>query len=349
MTVRWIDIDLDAYRRNLTLVRDRVAPAKVMPVVKNNAYGHGITQIVSAAVAEGVTAIGVLDASVGIQLRESGVPDSVILFAWLFAPDEQYSQSINAQIDLGVSTIWQLQAIVSDVQETPARIHLKIDTGLGRAGARPDEWPALIAAARAAEKAGAVIIVGAWTHIAEASHEEDSASIELFHSAVNLLGERRNLLRHLAASAASYSRADSRFELVRVGAFTYGIAPGDGVSPEQLGLSPVMALRGVVTAVSDDGTAIVPIGLTDGLLSLRGAELEASVGGERVPVMSIDATTTTVGAPHAAIGDVVTFFGSAARGEPTLQEWADSLGTIGEEIVSRLTTRIERRVSGAGL
>jgi alanine racemase len=191
-----------------------------------------------------------------------------------------------------------------------------------------------------------VKIIGAWTHISEASDQEDSTSIALFDVAVGLLGERTDLVRHLAASAASYSRADSRFDLVRVGAFSYGIAPGDGVSPGQLGLSPVMALRGAVTSVGDDGTAVVPIGLVDGLLSIRGAALEVSVDGVRAPVVSINPTTTTVGAPQAVIGDVVTFFGSAARGESTLQEWADSLGTIGEEIVSRLTTRIERRFSG---
>jgi alanine racemase len=345
---RWIDIDLDGYRRNLALVRMRVAPAEVMAVVKNDAYGHGIGPIVSAALAEGVTTIGVLDAAVGIDLRRAGVPPAIVLFAWLFGADENYRQAIEARIDLGVSTVWQLAAIVDAVGDIPARIHVKIDTGLGRAGARESEWPALVAAARAAELSGAVTIEGVWTHIAEASDIEDSAAIARFDRAIAVLGKGDTVVRHLAASAASYLRSDSRFDLVRVGAFTYGIAPGDGVTSSALGLIPVMALRARVVGIHDDGTAVIPIGLVDGMPSLRGAHLDAAHAESRVPILRVDPTTTRILAPRAALGDVVTLFGSNERSEPTLQEWADALGTIGEEIVVRLSPRIERRHHSMG-
>ncbi|MGV8969525.1 MAG: alanine racemase [Microbacteriaceae bacterium] len=343
---KWIDIDLSAFRRNLALVRSRVVPAEVMVVVKNDAYGHGIEKIVESCVAEGVTWIGVLDSAVGVALRQSGVGGDVAMFAWLFAPDEDYGEAIDARIDLGVSSLWQLASIVDSVTHSPARIHLKLDTGLGRAGARVDEWSALVAAARVAEQSGAVAIVGAWTHIAEASEDDDSASISLFKWGVETLGHRDQIVRHLAASAASYARRDSRFDLVRVGAFTYGIAPGEGVSPVQLGLTPVMALRGVVTAVGSDGTAVIPIGLIDGMPSLREAVIFVTHDAHKATVLHVDATETTVFAPDAAVGDIVTFFGSSDRGEPTLQEWADALGTIGEEIAVRISPRIERRYVG---
>lgn len=347
MTDVWIDIDLEAYRHNLATVRARVAPAEVMVVVKNDAYGHGVKAIVQSALDAGVTAVGVLDARLGVELRAAGAPEDVLLFAWLFAPDEDYREAISSGVDLGVSTVSQLQSIVSAVTSSPARIHLKIDTGLGRAGARPEQWPDLVAAATDAERAGAVKIVGVWTHISEASEEDDSASIALYRKAVDALGEREELLRHLAASAASFERHDSRFDIVRVGAFTYGIAPGDGISPQQLGLRPVMALRGRVTSVDSAGNAHVPIGLVDGMPSLRGCSLSASLASHRVAITEVEATSTTIVAPGAQIGDVVTFFGSAERAEPTLQEWADSLGTIGEEIVVRMSPRIERRYSNS--
>jgi alanine racemase len=345
----WAEIDLDAYRRNLRLVRKRVAPAEVMTVVKNDAYGHGIEAVVAAAVEEGVRFVGVLDAAVGVELRSSGLPRSVRLFAWLFAPDEDYAEAALAGVELGVSSVEQLDRIVStsSAGATGAvpRVHAKIDTGLGRAGARPEDWPALVAAIDAEADAGRVEFAGLWTHIAEASEAEDSASIAAFESAaLEVSPERRGgLARHLAASAASYERADSRFDLVRVGAFGYGIAPGGGVSPSSLGLTPVMSLRARVIDRVDD-SAVLPVGAADGLPDAPSG-LEGAVAGRRVAI-SVGLSETLVADPSLEPGDVVTLFGREDRGEPTLQEWADALGTIGEEIVVRLSPRIERRITG---
>jgi alanine racemase len=342
----WAEIDLDAYRANLRLLRARVAPADVMTVVKNDAYGHGIRPIVDTAVAEGVRFVGVLDAAVGIALRDTGLPRDVRLFAWLFAPDEEYSTAVDAGVELGVSSVAQLDRIVTAVsQGTPgsvARVHAKIDTGLGRAGARPEEWPALVAAIETETTAGRIEFAGLWTHIAEASDDEDSASIAAFEEAALEVSpeRRRGLVRHLAASAASFSRSDSRFDLVRVGAFGYGIAPGDGVSPSSLGLTPVMSLRARV--VDRDGdAAVIAVGSVDGLPVADG--LDAAVGGRRTPV-SVGLSETLVHDADARPSDVVTLFGREERGEPTLQDWADAAGTIGEEIAVRLSPRIPRIV-----
>jgi alanine racemase len=345
----WAEIDLDAYRRNLRLVRRRVAPAEVMAVVKNDAYGHGIDAVVTAAVDEGVRFVGVLDAPVGVELRAAGLPRSVRLFAWLFAPDEDYAAAAAAGVELGVSSVDQLDRIVSSSSAGASgaipRVHAKIDTGLGRAGARPEDWPTLVAAIDAEADAGHVEFAGLWTHIAEASEAEDSASIAAFESAALEVSPRRreSLVRHLAASAASYDRADSRFDLVRVGAFGYGIAPGGGVAPSSLGLTPVMSLRARVVDRAGD-SAVLAIGAADGLPdSARG--LHAAVAGRRVAI-DIGLTETLVADPSLEPGDVVTLLGREDRGEPTLQEWADGLGTIGEEIVVRLSPRIERRITG---
>ncbi|RWZ61442.1 alanine racemase [Labedella populi] len=352
----WAEVDLDAYRANLLRVRSRVAPAEIMVVVKNDAYGHGIRPIVGAAVAEGVRFVGVLDPGVGIELRASGLPESVRLFAWLFAADENYGPAAAARVELGVSSVEQLRRIVSTTdgprRDVLPRIHAKIDTGLGRAGARAEDWPALVRAIEAEARAGRVEFVGLWTHIAEASDEEDSVSIAAFErAALEVAPERRaDLVHHLAASAASFSRADSRFDLVRVGAFGYGIAPGGGVSPASLGLIPVMSLHARVVAVEgegDDAVAVLPIGTADGLLPGDVEGLEAASGGRRA-VVSIGLTETLVRDADLRVGDVVTLFGREDRGEATLQEWADALGTIGEEIVVRLSSRIERRVIDGG-
>jgi alanine racemase len=130
-----------------------------------------------------------------------------------------------------------------------------------------------------------------------------------------------------------------------VGAFAYGIAPGDGISPGALGLRPVMALRARVVAIDGQGRGRLPIGAADGLPTVGGGVLEASLNGSPIAIDRIDITEVVL-APGTAPGDTITLFGDAAHGEQTLQDWADALDTIGEELVVRLTQRIERRTTG---
>jgi alanine racemase len=344
----WAEIDLDAYRANLRRVRDAVAPASVMTVVKNDAYGHGLRRITAAAVDEGVRFIGVLDPSVGVDLRRSGLDDDVRLFAWLFGPAEDYAEAVEHGVELGVSSESQLERIIATAGGRVARVHAKIDTGLGRAGARPEDWAGVVAAIERRADQGLVEFAGVWTHIAEASDDEDTASIRAFERAVAVVSDsrRRGLVRHLAASAASFARDDSRFDLVRVGAFGYGIAPGDGVTPSSLGLVPVLSLRARVAAIDAAGRAVLPIGAVDGLPG-SGVGLTASIGGRRAAI-EVGLVETRVATDSLLVGDVVTLIGREDRGEPTLQEWADTTGTIGEEIAVRLSPRIERRFVEGG-
>ena len=195
-------------------------------------------------------------------------------------------------------------------------------------------------------------ITGAWTHISEASAEEDSAAIARFVSAVSVaeaLGAEFEV-RHLAASAAGYARPDSRFDLVRMGAFTLGISPGGGITADELGLEPVMTLQSRVERITEDhGTllGLVPMGSGDGILSECAGRMSVAIAGRRYPISSVTLDGMSVEVDqNVAPGDTVTLFGPGAHGEPTLQEWADALGTIGEEIVVRLSPLITRRYFG---
>ena len=340
-------IDLEALRRNIETLTTRVAPARLMVIVKANAYGHGLVPVATAAVASGVRLLGVLDAESGLALRSNGVGGEVRLFAWLFGPEEDYRTLVDADIDLGISHLHQLERIARSGASLPARLHLKIDTGLHRNGASTEEWPGLVARALELQTAGVVELVGGWTHISEASDEDDSIAIGRFRTAIGVaegLGARFSLL-HLAASAAGFARADSRFDAVRVGAFCYGIAPGDGVGPPDIGIEPVMTLSAPVVSVTTEFTsegereiARVAIGFIDGIPGSAAGRVEIAIDGTRCPVVRVgatfleaDVTGTTVSAPARAI-----LFGTGDAGEPTLQEWADALGTIGEELVVRL-------------
>jgi alanine racemase len=343
MTEPTATIDLSAYRRNLAGLSARVAPATIMAVVKADAYGHGLLPLARAAVDAGIGWIGALDIETGLELRENGIPHDVAVFTWLLGPTEDFAPAIEAAIDFGVSSIEQLEAIASAVTGTRARVHLKIDTGLHRNGASAEEWPTLVA--RALELADRVDLVGVWTHIAEASERDDSVAIERFRSAI-AVAERLGAsvtVRHLAASAAAFERADARFDLVRIGAFAYGISPGGGVTPASLRLEPVMTLAAPLLAVGD-GLATVGLGYGDGIPSSAAGTMRVAIGGRPYAIVTVELGTLTVEVGDAPVrpGDSAVFFGGGADGEPTLQAWADELGTIGEEIVTRLSPRIPR-------
>ena len=341
-------IDLDAYRRNVARLRSVVAPAELMVMIKGNAYGHGLLPIARTAIGEGITRIGVLEIATGLQLRRAGIGQEVSLFAWLLAPDDDYRAAIDSGIELGISDVAQLRAIAASGAHDSAKLHLKIDTGLHRNGVTQEDWPELVREAVALEAAGKAQLCAAWTHIAEASDAEDTAALRRFQQAVHTAEQlgAHFPLRHLAASAAGYARADCRFDLVRMGAFTFGISPGGGITPAELGLVPVMTLSARVTHLAR-GRAVFPLGYAQGVPGGAPGVVPVTIDGTRYPVVAVEQNHTVIdvsGQPGAGVrlGDCVVVFGRAERGELTLQEWADALGTIGEELVVRVGPDIPR-------
>jgi alanine racemase len=276
------------------------------------------------------------------------------LFAWLFAAEEDFAALVAADVDLGISRVDQLERIAAVASgDHPGRVHLKIDTGLHRNGATEAEWPGLVRRTVELAAADRVRLEGVWTHIGEASVAEDSLAIARFDAALRVAASlgAHPPLRHLAASAAGFERDDARFDAVRVGAFTYGIAPGGGRGPDEFGLTSVMTLTAAVTAVSGvrrgDLTATVDAGYLDGIPVEAPGRVTAAVRGTRHQITAVRAASLdlTVDATI-SVGDTVTFFGTGDAGEPTLQEWADALRTIGEEIVVRIPASVPRRYVG---
>ncbi|HRP99072.1 MAG TPA: alanine racemase [Terrimesophilobacter sp.] len=338
----WAEIDLTALRANTDVVRERVAPAELLAVVKDDAYGHGLDEVTRALVGAGVTAFGALDPHTALRVRQLA-PDSTV-FAWLFDSGDDLAALIDAGIELGVTDLHTLERV--GAIDRAAAVHLKFDSGLSRAGIRSEQWRDFVSRAAELEHAGALRVVGVWTHISEASEVEDTASIARFTAAIDdaVAAGLGPTVRHLAASAASFQRADARFDRVRVGAFLYGIAPGDGLGPAQLGLRPVMTLRSTVTAV-DRGIATIDYGGAAGLLTDAAGTVSVTIGGVRHPLIAVHDTHSLVdvGEATVGVGDTVTLFGSGDSGEQTLQQWADAMGTIGEELVTRVHPSIERR------
>ena len=352
MTGPILEFDMAAWRANVAHLAALAVPARTMIAVKANAYGHGMLQFARAALGAGADSLGVLDipAALAVRAPDSGISPDVMVFAWLHGQDTDFASAIDADIDLGVSSMIELQRIVAAVTTKPASIHLKVDTGLHRNGASPEDWPALVSAAHDAEDEGKVRIAALWSHLADASPEDDAAALAEFRAAIAVAAGLRvePPLLHLAASSAGIREPEARFGLVRFGIAAYGLSPFDDVDGRGLGLTPVMTFRAPVIAV-DAGVATIAAGSADGVppsaLGASGHGAWVWLGGSRREVTAIEVDTLTVslgdGAP-VAVGDLATLFGAGDAGEPTAEEWAAWAATIGDEIVARASTRAER-------
>ncbi len=338
-----IEVDLGAFRHNVALLAELIAPARVMLAVKANAYGHGLVPLARAALEAGAHELAVLEVPAALTLRRAGI--TAPLFAWLHGTATDFAEAVEQEVDLGVSALWQLDAISAAYRGKPARVHLKIDTGLHRNGARPEDWPDLVSAALAAQSAGRLTIAALWSHLADASPEDDADALARFHEAVAVassLGCTAPLL-HLAASSAGIRMPESRLDMVRFGIAAYGISPFEHQSGGDLGLRPVMAIRAPVLRITDS-VATIAVGSADGIQVPALGKAEVAVRRRRHAVLSIDVDSMSFDASHSSLapGDEVTIFGAGDRGDATAEQWALWAGTIGDEIVARAGERLPR-------
>jgi alanine racemase len=356
-------IDLEAFRANVRTLSAVAAPAETMIAVKADAYGHGMVPMARAALQAGATSLAVLDIPAALTLRNAGI--DAPLFAWLHGPDSDFAAAIAENVELGVSALWQLEAILAARGASRPRVHLKVDTGLSRNGASPEDWPGLVRRAVEADAAGELHLHAAWSHLADASVEDDEAALARFRDAVAVAeaeGARFPLL-HLAASSAGLRMPAARFGLVRFGIAAYGISPFDDATGADLGLVPAMTVESEVASVKrvpaghgvsygltyrtagETTLALVPLGYADGLPRVAGPRAELLLNGRRFPIagrVAMDQVVLDVGDHPVAVGDRVVMFGPGAEGEPTAEEWADWAKTIGDEIVARVGHRVQR-------
>ncbi|MFI6673927.1 alanine racemase [Kribbella sp. NPDC050470] len=361
-------VDLAAIRHNVTTLRARAEGAQLMTVVKADGYGHGMVQVAKAAREAGAAWIGAAVLEEALALRDAG--DTGRIFCWLTTPGEPLSDAIAAGIDLSAGAPWEIDELVAGVEDHPARVHLKIDTGMSRGGAVPEEWPALIRAALAAEKAGRIEIVGIWSHLASSDEPKspaNEAQLATFTEAVEMAEEFGidAEFKHLANSGATLALPETHFNLVRPGVATYGLSPfGHALPSAELGLIPAMTLKARLamvkrvpagagvsygltwTAPRPSTLGLIPLGYGDGLPrhASNGGPVQAR--GERRTIVGricMDQCVVNLEEDQADAGDEVVLFGPGTAGEPTADDWADAAGTINYEIVTRLGPRIPRR------
>lgn len=352
-------IRLDALAGNIATLRRTVAPAQLMTVVKADAYGHGADAVARTAVEAGADWLGVADLGEALALREAGI--RAPLLAWLHAAQPDFADAVAAGVEVGVSTAAQLEAAA----RAGATVHLKLDTGLSRNGIAPAEQPALFARAAEHERAGRLRVRGMMTHLSGTTPDDDATQRALFADAV---AEARAAgldpeLRHLAASLAALTVPDARFDLVRVGIASYGLAPDPVVDAAAWGLRPVMRLVTEVVALrrvpagtgisygyrhrtaGETTLALVPLGYADGIPRHASDRAEVAIGGVRYPQVgriAMDQFVVDVGDAAVREGDEVVVWGDPAAGEPSAEDWARAADTIGYEIVTRVGARVAR-------
>lgn len=364
-----IVVDLGAVRHNCAVLRDVVAPAQLMAVVKADAYGHGLVPCATAARAVGVPWLGVATVDEGLVLREHG--DTGRILAWLDLPGQaRYEEAARRDIDLTAYSRRELAQIAAGARTAGcvARVQLKVDTGLSRGGCPMADWPALVAEARRLEVEGHLRVTGVWSHFAcsdEPEHPANDAQQEAFlvavaqAQAVGLSPE----VRHLANSASAVLRPSSRFDLVRVGLLCYGLDAAPGRMPD-LGLVPAMTVRAPLamakripagagvsyghTWVAERPTTVglVPVGYAEGIPRHASGRAQVWAAGRRRPVrgrICMDQFVVDLEGDLPDPGEPVVLFGPGRRGEPTAQDWAVACDTINYEIVTRIGGRLHRR------
>lgn len=349
-----VTVDYDAITRNVARLGERAAGAQVMAVVKADAYGHGLVPAAAAARAGGATWLGVAQPDEALALREAG--DTGRVLCWLYGPEAPFRLLIRRGVDLSASSLAVLDMIVAAARMAGevARVHLCLDTGLSREGVRPEGLDALLDAALAADDA--VVLVGAWSHLAWADqpgHPTIDRQAEVFRAGVAAIETRGVALevRHLANSAATLTRPDLHFDLVRPGIAVYGLPPVDG----DWGLEPAMRVTASLalvkdvpagegvsygheyTTVRDTRLGLVTAGYSDGIFRAAGnGRGPMAIGGRRYTIagrVCMDQVVLDLG-PDAVerAGDQVVLIGPDG---PTAREWAEAAGTIDYEIVCR--------------
>ena len=282
-----------------------------------------------------------------------------------------------ADVDISAQSLDQLSrlAAAAATTERRARVHLKIDTGLSRNGASPQLWPDICAAAAELEAAGALQVVGVWSHFAaadEPGHPATDKQIDAFFDAEKVArgAGLQPELRHLSNSAAALVIPEARLDLVRIGIAAYGIDPASGIAASAgVDLRPVMTLRAQLinvkelsagdgvsygwTWLADEPTTVglVPLGYADGVPRHAGNTARVGWRGGQAPIrgrICMDQFVVDLGPHPASAGDEVIIFGTGDLGEPTAADWATWCGTIGYEIVSRIGARVRRVFRNAG-
>ncbi len=359
----WVEVNLSRLSQNLQAIRAHVAPAKVMIVVKANAYGHGLAEV-ARHLAPQADYIGVAVLEEGIFLRELGVTAPILVLGGIWS--DQVPQYLEHDLALTASSVERLEQIesVAGQMGVRARVHLKIDTGMERIGVHYYSADTLQGAAL---KCRNVEVEGIFSHFANADAPDLTHAclqLERFNEVTHFY--KRNSLpmpiRHMANSAAILQFPESHLDLVRPGIMLYGVYPDTAVKRSVM-VQPALAWKSRVvyfkvvragnpvsygsTWQSDHPVRIVtvPVGYGDGYFRNLSNKASVIIRGKKYPEVGrvcMDQIMVNIESDSAFNGDEVTLIGESDGEEITAQDLAEWAGTIPYEVLTNINTRVPR-------
>jgi alanine racemase len=363
-------IDLAAVERNCARLKAAVGEeVELCAVVKADGYGHGADSCASAALAGGATRLAVATGDEAAQIGRRLPQVPLLTMGALTEEELDAALAAGSEVALWHERFRALAAARARAQGRPARVHVKLDSGMGRLGNRDPD--AVVAIARACAEDPHLELAGVWTHFATADEPDsdffDKQLGRFAEVAAKVRGEHPKAIAHAANSAAVFRDRAAHFDMVRCGVAVYGLDPFQK-DPADWGLSPAMSLRSYVADVKSFGPGdsagygrtwrassetrigVLPIGYGDGVRRGLSNNAEVLIRGRRHPLVgtvSMDNVTVELGADtDVEPGDEALLIGSQGEESILAEELAARLGTINYEVTCAISARVPREGVG---
>lgn len=359
----WAEVNLQTLRENFSKLQ-AYTQSEIMPIVKADAYGHGLIPVVETLIACGAQRYGVALLQEALEIKAMFPKVTVMVLG--ATEIEESDTLVKEEIIATVFRLAQAEALSEAAvrQNRTARLHIKVDTGMGRIGFRESDVAEILKIAKLPN----LFIEGVFTHFATSDQRDLSFARKQLKCFQTLCDELRRAgltipIRHAANSAAIIQFPESHFELVRLGIGLYGLTPSSVIGGD-VGLKPVMSWKTRVSHVKSIGTgetvsygrtfqaayptsvATIPVGYADGLRRALSNQGEMLINGRRSTIIGricMDQTMLEVTKiPGVKVGDVVTILGKDGNEQITATEMADWMETISYEVVCGISKRVPR-------
>ncbi len=365
----WVEIDLNAIASNTRHIKSLVGPnVQVMAALKADAYGHGALKVARTVLHNGASMLGVATVSEAVPLREANITAPILVFGYV--PLWQMREAIRLDVSVtlySTETAYALSRAALDLSKT-VKVHVKIDTGMGRLGIHHEQLNEIIALMRLIKLLPGLELEGLYTHFSQADTEDKTHTylqLDRFQYILHALRELglRPPIVHTANSAATLTLPAAHFDMVRPGMAIYGLHPSPAVRlPDSF--RPALSFKTQVSQVkwlpAGEGisygstyvttrptlVAVLPVGYADGFRRAPTTWGSVLIHGQQAPILGrvcmdqcmVDVTHI----PQTRMGDEVVLIGRQGEATLTAEEVAERLGTINYEVVSEILARVPR-------
>jgi alanine racemase len=363
----WAEVDLDRLAHNMREIRKAAQSREIIAVIKADGYGHGALDIAPTLLENGATRIAVAVLNEAVELRRGGIEEPIMVLG--FTPPSLIDMLLRYDIE---QTVYSYElardiSLLAKKKNKVAKVHIALDTGMGRIGFLPNEESA--EEVYKISKLPNIIIEGLFSHLSSADEEDKTYTklqLDRYNGFYDLLLEKgiKINIRHIANSAAIIDMPESHFEAVRPGIILYGYYPSEEVLRQKITLKPVMSLKTNIVHIKklpageyisygrkfktsrESIIATLPVGYADGYTRLLFDKAKVIINGSFVPVIGricmdqcmVDVTDI----PGAKLGDEVVLMGEQGDLEFTADHIAELIGTINYEITCMISKRVPR-------